>query len=91
MIKMEEEKEKTWAWLMPSGKIYKVVTNLEEGTIDVYDEDRNLVTKEEKLSEEAVSLLEKIFLETAAAEVGGKEIEKGEGTEDELGIAMYIR
>jgi len=89
MIKMEEEK--TWAWLMPSGKIYKVVTNPEEGTIDVYDEDRKLVSKEEKLSEEAVSLLEKIFLETAASEVGGKEMEKEEGTENELGIAMYIR
>jgi hypothetical protein len=91
MIKMEEEKEKTWAWLMPSGKIYKVVTNPGVGTIEVYDEDRKLVSKEEKLSEEAVNLLEKIFLETAASEVGGKEMEKGEGTEDNLGIAMYIR
>lgn len=90
---MEEEKAKIWAWLMPSGKIYKVVTNPEKGTIDVYDEDRKLVSKEEKLSEEAISLLEKIFLETAASEVGGKEkgMEKGEGTENELGIAMYIR
>ena len=88
---MEEEKEKTWAWLMPSGKIYKVVTNPEDGTIEVYDEDRKLLRKEEELSEEAVSLLEKIFLETAASEVGGKEMEKGEGTEDNLETAMYIR
>ena len=87
------EEEKTWAWLMPSGKIYKVVTNPEEGTIEVYDEDRKLLRKEEKLSEEAVSLLEKIFLENAAAEVGGKEkgMEKGEVTEDNLETAMYIR
>jgi len=79
--------EKTWAWLMPSGKIYKVVTNQEKGTIEVYDEDRRLVSKEEKLSEVAISLLERIFLETVASEVGVKE----KGTEDELEIAMYIR
>jgi len=85
------EEEKTWAWLMPSGKIYKVVTKQGEGTIDVYDEDRKLVSKEEKMSEEAVSLLEKIFLETAASEVGGKEMERGKGTGDDLETAMYIR
>jgi len=79
--------EKTWAWLMPSGKIYKVVTNQAKGTIEVYDEDRRLVSKEEKLSEVAISLLERIFLETVASEVGVKE----KGTEDELEIAMYIR
>ena len=72
---------------MPSGKIYKVVTNHEKGTIEVYDEDRRLVSKEEKLSEVAISLLERIFLETVASEIGVKE----KGTEDELEIAMYIR
>lgn len=80
-------KAKIWAWLMPSGKIYKVVTNHEKGTIEVYDEDRRLVSKEEKLSEVAISLLERIFLETVASEIGVKE----KGTEDELEIAMYIR
>ncbi|MHC1611454.1 MAG: hypothetical protein ACXQTW_07685 [Candidatus Methanospirareceae archaeon] len=82
-----EEKEKIWAWLMPSGKIYKVVTKPAEGTIKVYDGDRKLVNKEEKLSEEAVSLIEKNFLEIVAAKVRGK----GTENEDNLEIAMYIR
>ncbi len=84
------EEEKTWAWLMPSGKTYKVVTKPEDGgTIKVYNPDGKLVSKEEKLSKEAVSLIEKKFLKTVAAKVGAKEMEKGKGTEDNSEIAMY--
>lgn len=88
-----EEQEKTWTWLMPSGKMYRVVTNQEDGTIKVYDQNRKLVSKEEKLSKEAVSIIERIFLENVAAKVGAKEKEKekGEGTEDTLVTATYIR
>ncbi len=76
---------------MPSGKIYKVVTKPEEGTIKVYNPDGKLVSKDEKLSKEAVSLIEKIFLENVAAMVGAMEKEKGNGTEENLETAMYIR
>ncbi len=86
---MEEEKEKIWAWRMPSGKIYKVVTKPEDGTIKVYNPDGKLVRSEEKMSEDGVCLIEKIFLETVAAMVGAKEKEKE--TEDNLVTATYIR
>ncbi len=91
-IKMEEEKEKIWAWLMPSGKIYKVVTNPEGGTISVYNPKGVLVKKDEKLSVAAVSLIEKNFLETVATKVEGKGIETGKETKNELTdeIEMYI-
>lgn len=85
------EKENTWVWLMPSGKMYNIVTNPGDGTIKIYDEDRKLVGKKEKLSEEAVSVIEENFLETVAAKVRGKEMEKEKGTEDNLETAMYIR
>ncbi|MGB2842062.1 MAG: hypothetical protein WBC40_06250 [Halobacteriota archaeon] len=91
MKKEEKEKEKKWAWLMPTGKIYRVVTNPEDGTIKVYNPDGKLVNKEEKLSKGAVSLIEKSFLEAVAAKVGAEEKAKGTGTEDELETAMYIR
>ena len=92
-----EEKEKKWAWLMPTGKIYKVVTNPGDGTIKVYNPDGKLVNKEEKLSEEAISLVEKSFLEAVSTKVGAKEKEKAKETETETEtgdnpeIAMYIR
>jgi len=91
MKKEEKEKEKKWAWLMPTGKIYKVVTNPEDGTIKVYNPDGKLVNKEEKLSKEVISLIEKSFLEAVAAKVGAEEKEEGTGTGDELETAMYIR
>ena len=87
----EEKKEKKWAWLMPTGKIYGVVTNPEDGTIKVYNPDGKLVNKEEKLSKEVISLIEKSFLEAVAEKVGVEEKEKGTGTEDNPETAMYIR
>jgi len=86
-IKMGEEK--IWAWLMPSGKIYKVVTNQEDGTIRVYNPNGELVKKDEKLSKAAVSLIEKNFLETVATKIKGKGTETENALMDK--IAMYIR
>ncbi len=93
---MEEKKERTWTWLMPSGKTCKVVTNPESGTVKVYDQNGKLVRKEEKLSEEAVSIIEKDFLEITTAKVKekekGTETEMGNGTKNELlETEMYIR
>lgn len=81
--------EKIWAWLLPSGKIYKVVTNSEDGTISVYDQNGELVKKEENLSGEAVNLIETKFLETVATVVGGKKMKMVNELTDEIG--MYIR
>lgn len=81
--------EKIWAWLLPSGKIYKVVTNPGDGTISVYDQNGELVKKEENLSGEAVNLIETKFLETVATVVGGKKMKMVNELTDEIG--MYIR
>lgn len=86
-IKMEEEKKNIWAWLMPSGKIYRVVSNPAGGTIRIYDPHGTLVKKYETLSEAAVSLIEKNFLGTVATMVKGKET-KNDITDE---IALYIR
>jgi len=80
---------------MPSGKIYKVVTNPEKGTIRVYNPEGELVKRDEGLSNAAVSLIEKNFLEVVATmvkEEGAvtvKERETGNELTDEIG--MYIR
>ncbi len=90
---MREEKEKIWAWLMPGGKVYRVVTNPVEGTIKVYDPTGKLARQDEKLSREAVNIVEKNFLETVATEVKGKKTETEKETGNELTdeIGMYIR
>ncbi len=90
---MREEETKIWAWVMPSGNIYKVVSNPVDGTICLYDPDGKLVKKHEKLSKAEVTLIEKNFLETVATMVSGKETETGEETKKDMadGVAIYIR
>jgi hypothetical protein len=92
-IKMEEAKEKIWAWLMPSGKIYRVVSNPVGGTIKVYKPDGTLVKKYDTLSETEINLIEEHFLGTVATMVKGEEKEQGKETKTTMTeeIAMYIR
>lgn len=92
---MGEEKKKIWAWHMPSGEMYRIVSSPAEGTISVFDQNGTLVKKYETLSEEAVYMIEKNFLETVATMVSGERKETGLGgetrRETEENIAMYIR
>jgi hypothetical protein len=92
-MKMEAATEKIWAWLMPSGKIYRVVSNSVGGTIKVYKPDGTLVKKYETLSEAEVHLIEQNFLGTVATMVKGKESEPGNEPKNDVTdeIALYIR
>ena len=83
--------EKIWAWRMPSGEIYKVVTNPADGTIKVYDPAGTLVKQDENLSREALSLIEKNFLENVATEVEENETEKETINDSVDEIGLYIR
>ncbi|MFZ2071183.1 MAG: hypothetical protein WAV32_06265 [Halobacteriota archaeon] len=80
-----------WLWIMPSGKIYRVMTNPIDGTIKVYDPSGKLTRSEENLTEAAVKTLEKNFLAVVATRVKVKV--KGEEPEMEItdDTAWYIR
>lgn len=86
---MREEKEKIWAWLMPTGKIFKVVTNPEDGTINVYDSNGKLIRKDKGLSNTAINLIEENFLEIVATMIKEKAMKNENNLADEIG--MYIR
>ncbi|MBN1761970.1 MAG: hypothetical protein JW878_02660 [Methanomicrobia archaeon] len=90
---MEDEKKKIWAWLMPSGKIYKVVSNPAGGTIRIYNQNGTLVKEYEALSEAAVNVIEQNFLETVATVVHGKEPDADTKTKDAIAdeLSYYIR
>ncbi len=55
-----------WAWMQPVDKIWKVVSDVEKGTIHVYNEKSDLIMEKKGLSMESVSLIEKYFLEIVA-------------------------
>lgn len=52
-----------WKWKQPSGKILKVISNHDKGTIYVFDEDNKLVMVKRNLSKHVIELIEKNFLE----------------------------
>ncbi len=84
-----------WAWLMPSGRIYRVMTSPEEGTIRVYNHRGELIKKADNLSAEAVRLVERNFLQVVATMVKGSGSTvgaEGEGDEEEdESLFFYIR
>ncbi len=89
---------KVWAWLMPSGKIYRVLTNPRDGTVKVYGSNGKLTRKDENLTEEVIKLIEKNFLDVVATRVDVKEQDavKEEPEKDITkditeDIALYIR
>jgi hypothetical protein len=55
-----------WAWVQPDKRIWKVVSDHEDGSIRVYDEDGTLILEKEGLSEEALTTVEDNFLDVSA-------------------------
>jgi len=66
----------TWKWIQPSGKVFKVVSNCKKGTIHVFDENDKLVMVKKNLSEDAIKLVEKSFLDIVAKNENKKFIEQ---------------
>lgn len=61
-IVMAKKTENIWTWLKAKGKIFKVVSNPDRGTIKVYNEKGKLLMKKSNLSKKQVGLVEDSFL-----------------------------
>lgn len=55
-----------WAWLQAKGRILKVVSDPNKGTIKVYDENGKILMKKTNLTKEQVEMVEDSFLSYAA-------------------------
>jgi hypothetical protein len=55
-----------WAWLRPGDRVWKVVSDYEKGTIQVFDEKGNLIMEKKGLTKEAMTIVEKNFLDVTA-------------------------
>lgn len=69
-----------WAWIQPVDRIWKVVTDLENGTVKVFDEKNDLMMEENGLSKEAVSLIENEFLDVIATRLMNNNQKHGNDT-----------
>lgn len=62
---MVEEKTNIWIWLQ-NGKIYKAISNVDDGTICIYDEQDNLILKRSGLNRIQVKQIEHIIIKYGA-------------------------
>ena len=63
--------ETIWAWLQTKGKIFKVLSNPEQGTIEVLNENGETLIRKTNLSRRQVELIEKKFLNIIAKKLNG--------------------
>jgi hypothetical protein len=54
-----------WIWLQ-NGKIMKAISNVDEGTLKIYDEDDNLILKRTGLNKFQVKQVEKTIIKYGA-------------------------
>jgi hypothetical protein len=70
-----------WAWLRPGDRIWKVVSDHEKGTIQVFNEKGELILEKTNLTREAIAMVEKNFLDLAATNVDKKEADSDKEVE----------
>lgn len=64
-----------WAWIQPVDRIWKIVTDAEEGILCVYNEKSELIQENRGLTKEEVYFIEQNFLEIVATNLTGNPAE----------------
>lgn len=63
--------EKIWTWRQSKGKIFKVISNANKGTIEVLDENGETVIRKTNLSRKQVEMVEKNFKNFVSKKLNG--------------------
>ena len=61
-----------WAWVQSDNKIWKIVSDYEQGFICVYDENENLIFERRGLPRDIITYIESNLLEGMAINVSEK-------------------
>jgi hypothetical protein len=60
-----------WAWIQPVDRIWKVVSDNENGTLCVYNEKSELIMEQKGMSKNEISFIEENFLKIVATNLSG--------------------
>jgi hypothetical protein len=63
-----------WAWVQPVDRIWKVISDDENGTLYVYNEKSELVMERKGMSKEEISFIEDNFLQIVATNLSGNNV-----------------
>jgi len=64
--------EHIWTWLRAKGKLFKVISDPENGIIEVINEHGEILIRKTNLTRRQVELVEKNFLLTVAKKINGR-------------------
>ncbi len=64
--------EHIWSWLQTKGKVFKVISDPEHGTIEVINEKGEILIRKTNLSKRQVEIVEKNFLHLIAKKSNGR-------------------
>ncbi len=64
-----------WAWIQPVDRIWKVVSDAENGILQVYNEKSELILEQKGLRKEEVSFIENNFLKIVAMSLNTDKVE----------------
>jgi len=64
--------EHIWTWLQTKGKIFKVISDPEHGTIEVINEKGEILIRKTNLSKRQVEIVERNFLHFIAKRINGR-------------------
>jgi hypothetical protein len=63
--------EKIWTWMQAKGKVFKVISNANKGTIEVLNENGETVIRKTNLSRKQVEMVEKNFKNFVSKKLNG--------------------
>jgi hypothetical protein len=63
-----------WAWIQPVNRIWKVISDPENGTLYVYNEKSEMILEQKGMTKEEVSFIEDNFLQIVAKNLNEENI-----------------
>lgn len=63
-----------WAWIQPVDRIWKVISDVEKGSLYVYNEKSELIMERKGMSKEEISFIENNFLQIVATDLSGNKV-----------------
>ncbi len=64
-----------WIWVQPGYRIWKVISNYQEGTIRVFNEKGEIILERRGLTKEVISIIESNFFDLVATRLSEFELD----------------
>lgn len=78
-----------WAWVQPVGRIWKIVSDNEKGTLCVYNEKDELIMEHKGMRKEELSFIEQNFLQIVATNLSANKVNQVQVTEEKKEVIEH--